>query len=176
MGNEYFYIANGLRSKWAIDHKWLSTYILPMGACNGQQVLVMGNNTYILPMGEAKEPLAAPVHCLHRSVWAATKSQFVEHLFVKTSNWLLSQHLTFGAGDVLAVFKLDLSSGLREIAKTSSGCPPEHVVGDRPLRRLGEEDRQVAQVAGLVQDHPFSVLHLRGVQFDIQGGDIWFFT
>ena len=96
--------------------------------------------------------------------------------FVKTSIWLLSQYLTFGAGDVLAVLKLDLSSGLCEIAKTSSGRPPEHVVGDRPLRRLGEEDRQVAQVAGLVQDHPFSVLHLRGVQFDIQGGDIWFFT
>ena len=76
----YFNIANGLRSIWAIDHKWLSTYILQMCAFNGQQVLVMGNNTYILPMGEAKEPLAAPVHCLHRSVWAATKSQFVEHL------------------------------------------------------------------------------------------------
>ena len=45
---------------------------------NMRSVLVMGNNTYILPMGEAKEPLAAPVHCLHRSVWAATKSQFVQ--------------------------------------------------------------------------------------------------
>ena len=43
MGNEYFDIVNALRSKWAIDHKWLSTYILPMGACNGQQVLVQSS-------------------------------------------------------------------------------------------------------------------------------------
>ena len=28
-----------------------------------------GMSAHIFPMGEAKEPLAAPVHCRHLSVW-----------------------------------------------------------------------------------------------------------
>ena len=72
----------------------------------------------------------------------------------------LITNLAFGAGDVLAVLKLDLPRGLSEVSKAGPSRPPEHVVGDRLVRRLRQEDRQVAQVAWLVKDHPLSVLNL----------------
>ena len=103
-----------------------------------------GMSAHIFPMGDAKEPLAAPVHCLHLSVWVGT--------VVKLSNLQHCQncHLAFGACDILAVFKLDLPGGLSEVSKASPSCSPEHIVGNRLVRRLWKEDRQVSQVSRLV--------------------------
>ena len=106
-----------------------------------------GMSAHIFPMGDAKEPLAAPVHCRHLSVWVGTvvKLSNLQHC----QNWH-DCHLAFGAGDILAVFKLDLPGGLSEVSKASPSCSPEHIVGNRLVRRLWKEDRQVSEVSRLV--------------------------
>jgi hypothetical protein len=63
-------------------------------------------------------------------------------------------------GRVPRVFFDDLASLLVHEADRGSGRPPHHVVGHVAFRLLGQEGRQVAQVAGSVQDNALVVIYL----------------
>ena len=84
---------------------------------------------------------------------------------------VIDPHLAFGACDILAVFKLDLPGSLSEVSKAGPSCSPEHIVGNRLVRRLWKEDRQISQVSRLVQDNSLSVINLRMVHCEVDQVD-----
>ncbi len=65
------------------------------------------------------------------------------------------------AGDVLAILLDDLTGGLVHEPDRGPGGPPQHVVGDVPLRLRGQDVGEVLQVSRSVHDNTLVFLNLK---------------